>query len=51
MGNNVIIGANAVVTKDVEDNYIVAGIPAKVLSKVDVSIWNLLKNIEINSLF
>lgn len=31
VGNNVIIGANAVVVKDVPDNCIVAGIPAKIL--------------------
>ncbi len=45
VGNNVIIGANAVVCHDVEDNCIVAGVPAKVIRKVDVSIWDLLKNI------
>lgn len=45
IGNNVIIGANAVVNKDVPDNCIVAGVPAKVIRTVDVSIWNLLKNI------
>lgn len=33
VGNNVIIGANAVVNKDVEDNCIVAGVPAKVIKK------------------
>ncbi len=32
-GNNVYIGANAVVTKDVPDNCVVAGIPAKILAK------------------
>ncbi|MDE5772865.1 MAG: serine acetyltransferase [Muribaculaceae bacterium] len=32
IGNNVIIGANAVVTRDVPDNSIVAGTPAKVIS-------------------
>jgi serine O-acetyltransferase len=32
IGNNVVVGSNAVVTKDVEDNAIVAGIPARVLS-------------------
>ncbi|MFJ5759289.1 DapH/DapD/GlmU-related protein [Neobacillus sp. NPDC093182] len=32
IGNNVIIGANAVVTKDVPDNCVVAGVPAKVIS-------------------
>lgn len=31
IGNNVIIGANAVVTKNVPDKAIVAGIPARVL--------------------
>lgn len=40
-----IIGANAVVCKDIEDNCIVAGVPAKVIRKIDVSIWELLKNI------
>lgn len=46
VGNNVIIGANAVVNKDVEDNCIVAGVPAKVIRKVECSIWELLKNIK-----
>ena len=31
VGNNVIIGANAVVVKDVPDNCIVAGIPARII--------------------
>ncbi|WIM85533.1 serine O-acetyltransferase [Gallibacterium anatis] len=33
VGNNVIIGANAVVVKDVADNQIVAGVPAKVIGE------------------
>ncbi|AZN38585.1 serine acetyltransferase [Paenibacillus albus] len=45
IGNNVIIGANSVVTKDVPNNSIVAGIPAKVLRSVDEDIYSLLKNI------
>lgn len=45
VGNNVIIGANAVVNKDVPDNCIVAGVPAKIIRTIDVSIWELLKNI------
>lgn len=49
IGNNVIIGANAVVCKDVEDNCIVVGVPAKVLRTIDVSIWDLLKNIQFKS--
>lgn len=32
IGNNVAIGANAVVTKDVPDNAVVAGIPARIIS-------------------
>ena len=36
IGNNVVIGANSVVTKDVPDDCIVAGVPAKFISnKVD----------------
>lgn len=31
IGNNVTVGANAVVTKPVPDNAIVAGVPAKIL--------------------
>ncbi|WP_246302755.1 serine O-acetyltransferase [Paenibacillus plantarum] len=32
IGNNVMIGANSVVTKDVPDNAVVAGVPAKIIS-------------------
>jgi len=35
IGNNVIIGANAVVTKDIPDNCVVAGIPAKIIRKLN----------------
>lgn len=31
IGNNVIIGANAVITKDIPDNAVVGGIPAKII--------------------
>ena len=31
IGNNVIVGANAVVTKDIPDNAIVGGVPAKII--------------------
>lgn len=31
IGDNVVIGANAVVTKDIPDNAIVGGVPAKIL--------------------
>lgn len=32
LGNNVIVGANSVVTKDFPDNCVIAGIPAKIIS-------------------
>lgn len=34
VGNNVVIGANAVVNKDVPDNCVVAGIPAKIIKRI-----------------
>ena len=34
IGNNAIIGANSVVTHDVPDNSIVAGIPAKIIKRL-----------------
>ena len=38
IGNNVTIGANAVVTKDIPDNAIVGVIPAKVLRFKEINI-------------
>ena len=35
IGNNVIIGAGCVVTKDIPDNSVVAGNPGKIVCKVD----------------
>ncbi|CRH89995.1 Serine acetyltransferase [Chlamydia trachomatis] len=32
IGNNVVIGANSVVTKEIPDNCVVAGVPAKIVS-------------------
>jgi len=34
IGNNVAVGANCVVTKDVPDNSVIVGIPGKVISKM-----------------
>lgn len=45
IGSNVIIGANSVVNKNVPDNCIVAGVPAKIIRNIDTDIWSLLKNI------
>ena len=33
IGNNVVIAANSVVTKDIPNNCIVGGIPARILSE------------------
>lgn len=35
VGNNVVIAAGAVVTKDVPNNVVVAGVPAKVIRRLD----------------
>ena len=35
IGNNVIIGARSVVTKDIPDNSVVAGMPAKIINTFD----------------
>lgn len=35
IGNNCIVGCSAVVTKDVPDNCVVAGIPAKLIESID----------------
>lgn len=38
IGENAIVGAGAVVTKDVEPNDVVAGVPAKIVNKINKSI-------------
>jgi acetyltransferase-like isoleucine patch superfamily enzyme len=35
VGNNVVIGAGSIVTKDVPDNVVVAGVPAKIIKSID----------------
>lgn len=35
IGNNVVIGANAVVCKDVPDNVVVGGVPAKIIKNIE----------------
>lgn len=44
IGNNVIIGANSVVTKSVPDNCIVGGIPAKIIGHTDQLGYDLFSN-------
>ena len=34
IGNNVTIGAGAVVTKDIPDNCVVAGVPARIIKQL-----------------
>lgn len=40
IGNNVIVGANSVVTHDIPDNCVVAGVPAKIISILESRIGN-----------
>ena len=35
VGDNVLIGANAVVVKDVPSNSVVAGVPARIIKHLD----------------
>ena len=34
IGNNVVIGAGSVITKDIPDDCVVAGVPAKVIKRI-----------------
>ena len=36
IGNNVVIAAGAVITKDVPDNMLVGGVPAKVIKHLEI---------------
>ena len=40
IGNNVVVAAGAVVTKDVPDNCVVGGVPARIIKKLDNDIEN-----------
>ena len=35
IGNNVVVAAGAVVTKDVPDNCVVGGVPAKIIREIE----------------
>lgn len=41
IGNNVVVAAGAVVTKDVPDNCVVGGVPAKILKPLDNDLTDL----------
>jgi serine O-acetyltransferase len=43
IGDDVMIGANAVVTKSVESGMVVAGVPAKVIGKTDPKLIGIFK--------
>ena len=44
IGNNVIIGTGSVITKDIPDNCVVAGVPAKFIKNIDEYKEKLIKN-------
>lgn len=44
IGENSVVAAGAVVTKDVPDNTVVGGVPAKVIKKLDVTILSQYEN-------
>jgi acetyltransferase-like isoleucine patch superfamily enzyme len=44
VGNNVVIAAGSIITKDVPDNVVVGGVPAKILKGIDEYKEKVLKN-------
>ena len=44
VGSNVVIATSSVITKDIPDNVVVAGIPAKVIKSLDEYLKSSLKN-------
>ena len=40
IGNNVVIAPNSVVIKDVPDNCIVSGVPAKIIKQNGIKVYN-----------
>lgn len=47
IGNQVVVAAGAVVTKDVPDNHIVAGNPARIVKRVEVKNGKILSMMEL----
>ena len=44
IGNNVVIGAGSIVTKDIPNNVVVAGIPARIIKSIEEYKDKVLKN-------
>ena len=44
IGSNVVIGAGSLITKDIPDNVVVAGVPAKIIRTIDEYKFNRIKN-------
>ena len=38
IGNNVVVGAGAVVTRDVPDNCVVCGVPARMVKQIPIDV-------------
>lgn len=51
IGNNVVIGANSTVTKDIPDNVVVAGNPAKIICTTEEYIAKQRKQMEGNPVY
>ena len=47
IGSNVIIGAGSIVTKDIPDNSVACGVPAKVIETIDDYYEKNKKNIDL----
>ncbi len=45
IGNNVVIGAGSIVNKDIPDNVVAAGVPARILGNIDDYKLKSLKNV------
>lgn len=51
IGNNVIVGANSTVTKDIPDNVVVAGTPAKIICTLDEYLTKEKKNMKVSPIY
>lgn len=51
IGNNVIVGANSTVTKDIPDNVVVAGTPAKVICTLEEYLNKEKENMKVSPIY